>query len=83
MRNDRITREDLAALVNRAGLSLNQEQFEAALQSYGQLRELADSLRTPRYRAAEPAHLFHVPASPHAGATSFATIETRRETGVE
>jgi hypothetical protein len=83
MQIDRITSEDCAALIERAGLSLNQAQFEAALRSYGRLRELAESLRIPRNRAAEPAHLFHVPASPHAGASAFAKTETRRETGNE
>lgn len=35
-----INREDLVAVIERAGLSLNAQQFEAARQSYAQLREL-------------------------------------------
>lgn len=76
MEADRIRREDLAALIERAGLSLNAEQLEAARQSYGHLRELTDLLRIPRNRATEPAHVFRVPLSPQPD-TGFVSTENQ------
>jgi hypothetical protein len=79
MKANKIRREDLVALIERAGLSLNEEQFEAARQSYAQLRELTDLLSIPRNRATEPAHVFRVPISPQPDA-DFAGTENQHKT---
>ncbi len=45
-------------LVRRAGLTLNATERGRLLEVYGKLQSMAESLRTPRDRGAEPAHVF-------------------------
>ena len=53
-----ISAERFAFLVERAGLKLNPEQFEELRQAYPQVERMQRSVRRPRDRAAEPAHIF-------------------------
>jgi len=53
-----ISAERFAFLVERAGLKLNPEQFEELRQAYRQVERMQRSVRRPRDRAAEPAHIF-------------------------
>jgi hypothetical protein len=58
MMNDIPTREEFAVLVDRAGLKLKPEQFEELRQAYRFVARMARTVRTPRDRAAEPAHIY-------------------------
>jgi hypothetical protein len=61
MSSETISREDFAVLIARAGLKLDESQFEAMRQSYKHVRALTDLLRVPRPRSVEGAHVFHAP----------------------
>ena len=50
--------ERFAFLVERAGLKLTSEQFEELRGAYRQVERMQRSVRRPRDRAAEPAHIF-------------------------
>ena len=52
-------------LVEEAGLKLTPEQFEELRQGYRFVARMQKSVRRPRDRAAEPAHIF---VHPRAGA---------------
>jgi hypothetical protein len=56
-----ISPERFAVLVERAGLKLTPEQFEELRQGYGFVERMIGSVRRPRDRAAEPAHIFVQP----------------------
>jgi hypothetical protein len=45
-------------LVERAGLKLTPEQFEELRQGYRFVERMIRTVRRPRDRAAEPAHIF-------------------------
>ena len=53
-------RDEFSVLIERAGLKLDDDQFEAARASYANLRVLTDLVRTPRDRRVESPHLFRV-----------------------
>lgn len=53
-----ISTEDFAVLVARAGLELNEAQFEAMRRSYVHIRALTDRLRVDRDRHVEGALIF-------------------------
>ena len=53
-----ISRERFALLVERAGLKLTPEQFEELRQGYRFVERMIRTVRRPRERAAEPAHIF-------------------------
>jgi hypothetical protein len=53
-----ISRERFADLVERAGLNLTPEQFEELRQGYRFVARMKRSVRRPREREAEPAHIF-------------------------
>lgn len=59
-------REEFSVLIERAGLKLDDDQFEAARASYANLRVLTDLVRIPRDRRVESPHVFrvHGPAIP-------------------
>ncbi|HEY1259838.1 MAG TPA: hypothetical protein VGF34_11360 [Stellaceae bacterium] len=59
MADDAISRERFAVLVERAGLRLTAEQFEELRQAHRFVERMQRSVRRPRDRAAEPAHIFH------------------------
>ena len=56
-----ISPERFAVLVERAGLKLTPEQFEELRQGYPLVERMARTVRRPRDRAAEPAHIFVQP----------------------
>ena len=56
-----ISPERFAALVERAGLKLTPEQVEELRQAYPLVERMARTVRRPRDRAAEPAHIFVQP----------------------
>jgi hypothetical protein len=56
-----ISPERFAVLVERAGLKLTAEQFEEFRQAYHLVERMARTVRRPRDRAAEPAHIFVQP----------------------
>ena len=56
-----ISSDRFAVLVERAGLKLTPEQFEELRQGYGFVERMIGSVRRPRDRAAEPAHIFVQP----------------------
>jgi hypothetical protein len=58
MAEQSISAERFAVLVERAGLKLTPEQFEELRQAYRQVERMQRSVRRPRDRAAEPAHIF-------------------------
>ncbi len=58
MAEQSISPERFAVLVERAGLKLTPEQFEELRQAYRQVERMQRSVRLPRDRAAEPAHIF-------------------------
>jgi uncharacterized membrane protein len=58
MPNQPISPERFGVLVERAGLKLTPEQFEELRQAYRQVERMQRSVRRPRDRAAEPAHIF-------------------------
>jgi hypothetical protein len=59
MADEPISRERFAVLVERAGLKLTGEQFEELRQAHRFIERMQRSVRRPRDRAAEPAHIFH------------------------
>jgi hypothetical protein len=61
MAEDPISPERFAVLVGRAGLKLTAEQFEELRQGHRLLERMARTVRRPRDRAAEPAHIFVPP----------------------
>ena len=56
-----ISSERFAVLVERAGLKLTAEQFEEFRHAYYLVERMARTVRRPRDRAAEPAHVFVQP----------------------
>jgi hypothetical protein len=58
MANRPISRERFAMLVEQAGLKLSSEQFDELRQGYRFIQRMQRSVRRPRDRAAEPAHIF-------------------------
>jgi uncharacterized membrane protein len=58
MAEQSISAERFTVLVERAGLKLTPEQFEELRQAYRQVERMQRSVRRPRERAAEPAHIF-------------------------
>jgi hypothetical protein len=61
MVSEPISPERFAVLVERAGLKLTPEQFEELRQAYPLVERMARTVRRPRDRAAEPAHIFVQP----------------------
>jgi hypothetical protein len=61
MTEEPIATERFAALVKEAGLRLTPEQFEEIRQGYRFVERMRRSVRRPRDRAAEPAHIFVQP----------------------
>jgi len=61
MPDEPISRERFAVLVERAGLKLTTEQFEELRQGYRLVERMARTVRRPRDRAAELAHIFAQP----------------------
>ena len=61
MAEEPIATERFAALVKEAGLRLTPEQFEEIRQGYRFVERMRRSVRRPRDRAAEPAHIFVQP----------------------
>jgi hypothetical protein len=53
-----ISKERFTVLVERAGLTLTPEQFEELRQGYRFVERMIRTVRRPRDRAAEPAHIF-------------------------
>jgi PHD/YefM family antitoxin component YafN of YafNO toxin-antitoxin module len=58
-----ISAERFAMLVEEAGLRLTPEQFEELRQGYRFVERMRRSVRRPRDRAAEPAHIFVQPGT--------------------
>jgi len=56
-----ISTERFAVLVERAGLKLTPEQFEELRQGYQFVERMVRTVRRPRDRVAEPAHIFVQP----------------------
>jgi hypothetical protein len=56
-----ISSERFAILVERAALELTPEQFEELRHGYRFLERMVRTVRRPRDRAAEPAHIFVQP----------------------
>lgn len=56
-----ISSERFAVLVERAGLELTPEQFEELRQAHRFVERMIRTVRRPRDRAAEPAHIFVQP----------------------
>ena len=56
-----ISNERFAVLVERAGLKLTLEQFEELRQGYRFVERMVRTVRRPRDRASEPAHIFVQP----------------------
>ena len=56
-----ISRERFAILVERAKLRLTPEQFEELRHGYRFVERMIRTVRRPRDRAAEPAHIFVQP----------------------
>jgi hypothetical protein len=56
-----ISSEWFGFLVERAGLKLTPEQFEELRQGYRFVERMIRTVRRPRDRAAEPAHIFVQP----------------------
>jgi hypothetical protein len=61
MAEEPISAERFAVLVERAGLKLTPEQFEELRRGYRFVERMQKSVRRPRDRAAEPAHIFVEP----------------------
>jgi hypothetical protein len=53
-----VSPERFAILVERAGLTLTPDQFEELRQGYRFVERMIHTVRRPRDRAAEPAHIF-------------------------
>ena len=58
MAEEPISPERFTVLVERAGLTLTPEQFEELRHGYRFVERMIQSVRRPRDRAAEPAHIF-------------------------
>ena len=58
MVSEPISRDRFAVLVDRAGLKLTPEQFEELRQGHRFVERMIRTVRRPRDRAAEPAHIF-------------------------
>ena len=56
-----ISTEQFAVLTERAGLKLTPEQFEELRQGYRFDERMIRTVRRPRDRASEPAHIFVQP----------------------
>ena len=56
-----ISPERFAVLVERAKLKLTPDQFEELRQGYRYVERMIRTVRRPRDRAAEPAHIFVQP----------------------
>ena len=56
-----ISTERFAVLAERAGLKLTPEQFEELRQGHRFVERMVRTVRRPRDRAAEPAHIFVQP----------------------
>jgi hypothetical protein len=56
-----ISPDRFAILVERAKLKLTPEQFEELRQAYRFVERMVRTVRQPRDRAAEPAHIFVQP----------------------
>ena len=56
-----ISTERFAVLAERAGLKLTPEQFEELRQGYRFVERMTRTVRRPRDRASEPAHIFVQP----------------------
>ena len=56
-----ISTERFAVLAERAGLKLTPEQFEELWQGYRFVERMIRTVRRPRDRASEPAHIFVQP----------------------
>jgi hypothetical protein len=63
MAEDPISAEGFSVLVERAGLKLTPGQFEELREGYRFIERMRRSVRRPRDRAAEPAHVFVAPRS--------------------
>ncbi len=61
MAEEPISVERFKVLVERAGLNLTPEQFEELRQGYRFVERMVGSVRRPRDRSAEPAHIFVQP----------------------
>ena len=61
MVSEPISRDRFAVLVDRAGLKLTPEQFEELRQGHRFVERMIRTVRRPRDRAAEPAHIFVQP----------------------
>jgi len=61
MPEEPISAERFAILVEEAGLRLTPEQFEELRLGYRFVERMRRSVRRPRDRAAEPAHIFVEP----------------------
>jgi hypothetical protein len=61
MPEQQISVDRFVAMVERAGLKLTPEQFEEMRQGYRFVERMARSVRRPRDRSAEPAHIFVQP----------------------
>ncbi|HEY1300813.1 MAG TPA: hypothetical protein VGF07_09975 [Stellaceae bacterium] len=62
MPDETIPVERFRVLVEQAGLKLTPEQFEELRQAHRFVLRMQRSVRRPRDRAAEPAHIFHAKA---------------------
>jgi hypothetical protein len=58
MADELISRECFAVLVERAGLKLTPEQFEELRRGYHLVERMIRTVRRPRQREEEPAHIF-------------------------
>jgi hypothetical protein len=56
-----ISPQRFAVLVERAGLKLTPEQFEELREGYRFVERMVRTVRRPRDRAAQPAHIFVQP----------------------
>jgi hypothetical protein len=56
-----ISTERFAVLAERVGLKLTPEQFEELRQGYRFVERMIRTVRRPRDRASEPAHIFVQP----------------------
>ena len=61
MAEESISKVRFTVLVERAGLKLTPEQFEELRCAYPLVERMARTVRRPRDRAAEPAHIFVQP----------------------
>jgi hypothetical protein len=58
MAEELISAERFRILVEQAGLKLTPKQFEELRQAYPLVERMQRTVRRPRDRAAEPAHIF-------------------------